>query len=215
LIDAADPRALSLQAVADHCAERIDPACFELFRRALAGGDQRAWACLLAQYSRLVGFWVRQHPRLAECGEEVDYFVNATFARMARAITPDKFGNYEHVGQLIAFLKRCAFTAVIDHARDEQRQPMMLEATGNEAPPAEPPPGDPSDDWRRCIEPRLRGPKERLVAYASWVLDLPPREIIEAWPAEFENVQEIFKVKANLIERLRRDPELRDCLGGG
>ncbi len=210
MIEFPDPSRLSLQAVAEECSQQIEPACFELFRRAIADGEERAWAHIHTQYHRLVGYWVRQHPRLVLCEEDVDHFVNAAFARMARSITPAKFGDYQHVGQLVKFLKLCAFCAVQDHLRQQPEPTAMLGATL--AAPPDPATADELDVWRRCIEPRVKGEQERLVAYGSFVLNVKPRDFPDAWPGRFKGMAEVYQIKANLLERLRRDEGLRRCL---
>jgi len=212
MMETEDCRDLTLDEVAARCAAGAERCCFELFRAALADRDQRAWSHVLAQYGRLVGFWIRRHPRFAESGEELDYFTNAAFARMGRAISPGKFDDFAQLGQLLKFLKRCAFAAVVDFARAADREPPRGDPGRSEPGAQDPLPSAGSEAWQRCIEPRLRNQEEWLVAYASWTLELRPAEILSTWPDRFDTVRTIFQVKANLLERLRRDASLRPCL---
>ena len=45
--------------------------------------------------------------------------------------------------------------------------------------------------------------------YASFYLDLSPREILSEYPDEFSSIKEIYQHKANFLERLERDDELK------
>jgi hypothetical protein len=60
---------------------------------------------------------------------------------------------------------------------------------------------------------RLHDEKERLVIDESFVLGLKPREIYDKYPQKFTDVDEVYKIKQNILARLRRDPELKKLLG--
>ncbi len=60
---------------------------------------------------------------------------------------------------------------------------------------------------------RLVSEQEKKVVYGSFVLALKPREIADEYPGAFHNVGEVYRVKANLMERLRRDSAFRKALG--
>jgi hypothetical protein len=72
--------------LARRCAEEMvcyrrgrpyDPRhCYELFRRALVGRDEEAWAALYSQYQRLMRRWVAHAPG------DPDGLVNQAFERL-------------------------------------------------------------------------------------------------------------------------------------
>jgi hypothetical protein len=49
--------------------------------------------------------------------------------------------------------------------------------------------------------------------YASFALGLKPREIYARSGGLFDDVKEVYRVKENVLARLRRDPELKKILG--
>jgi hypothetical protein len=51
---------------------------------------------------------------------------------------------------------------------------------------------------------------ERLVAHESFALDLKPGEIFERYPLHFADTADVYRVKRNLLDRLRRNPRIRD-----
>jgi hypothetical protein len=46
--------------------------------------------------------------------------------------------------------------------------------------------------------------------YASFHLALSPREILAEFPDEFRDIKEIYQYKANLLERLERDADIKE-----
>jgi hypothetical protein len=48
--------------------------------------------------------------------------------------------------------------------------------------------------------------------YLSFVLDLKPGEIQERHPELFASVDDVYRIKRNVVERLRRSPQIREFL---
>jgi hypothetical protein len=59
----------------------------------------------------------------------------------------------------------------------------------------------------------LHDEKERRVVYGSFVLALKPRELYAQFQDTFRDVNEVYRVKENVLARLRRDAELAELLG--
>ena len=51
-----------------------------------------------------------------------------------------------------------------------------------------------------------------MVAYLSFARDLKPSEIFGRHPRLYESVADVYRIKRNVIERLRRSPEVRAFL---
>jgi hypothetical protein len=66
--------------------------------------------------------------------------------------------------------------------------------------------------WRE-INARVRDEKEHRVVYGSFVLALKPRELYAQFRETFRDVNDVYRVKENVLARLRRDAELREFLG--
>jgi hypothetical protein len=64
-----------------------------------------------------------------------------------------------------------------------------------------------------CLSARLHDEKERRVIYGSFVLNLKPQELQTTYRGTFRDVEEIYRVKQNVLERLRRDPDFRQLFG--
>jgi hypothetical protein len=59
----------------------------------------------------------------------------------------------------------------------------------------------------------MQSEQERRVIYGSFALALKPREIYAQSGELFDDVKEVYRIKENVLARLRRDAELRKLLG--
>ena len=221
-----DFQSLTLAGIAHRCTreteryfarQAYDPRfCYELFRRAFLHRDQRAWEHLYNQYHPLVAGWVRRHPAFPSTDEEADYFVNRALEKMWSALTPEKFGRFEDLKSLLRYLQMCVHSAIIDVVRANE-QPMLdiedekLAALGERRAPAVERAAMDQIQRRQLwqeIGARLHNDKERKVVYGSYVLALKPRELYAQYREMFRDITEVYRVKENVLARLRRDAEL-------
>jgi hypothetical protein len=66
--------------------------------------------------------------------------------------------------------------------------------------------------WRWLSE-QLNDDQEYKVIHSSFVLDLKPREIVAQFPESFQDVQEVYRLKEKVMNRLRRLDELAGFRG--
>jgi DNA-directed RNA polymerase specialized sigma24 family protein len=193
-------------------------SCFELLRRAVASGDQAAWEAIFAQYRGLVLAWVRRHPALSALPEDDDYWVNRTFERFWSAVGPERFGMFTGLAAALRYLKMCAHSVILDAvraqgaARDEPL-PEHLTARGDAADPAAIVGSELAGRalWE-TVRAALSDDDERLVAELCFALDLKPREVYARHPDQFASVADVYRVKRNVLDRLRRNPALAEYL---
>jgi hypothetical protein len=216
---------LTLAGVAHRCAQEselffrrqsYDPRfCFELFRRAILERNQLAWSSLYTQYRPLVAGWVERHSSFATSGEETQYFVNRAFEQMWSALNAEKFARFPDLKALLRYLQMCVHSAIIDSVRGGktvQGEPLDLQGDLGPAGPdvaEEAIEGLHGRELWAWIETQLNDEKERLVLYGSFALALKPREIYTRFAPSFRDVSEVYRVKENVLARLRRAPELR------
>lgn len=195
-----------------------DAFCFEIIRRAVCDRDQRAWAAVFAQYRGMVIAWVRRHPASVSTNEDDEFWVNRTFDRFWTAIGPERFGAFPNMASLLRYLKMCTHSVLLDEARARSVAP-------SEALPAQAAEDIVAPDvadvavgqlavsalWA-AIGAQMQDEAERRVAYLCFVLDLKPREVHERHPELFPTVADVYRIKRNLLDRLRRNPEIRAFL---
>jgi len=193
--------------------------CFELFRRAIEEGNSLAWDLICAQYQALVSGWVNQHHGFATSGEEVAYFVNGAFGKISGTLSADRFHSFTDLGSLLRYLKMCVHSIITDYNRLAEYMELYDLDDAEKEQSEELSPEEQAMDhsknqaiWEAVME-RLHDEKERAVIYGSFVLDLKPQELFDHFPGLFTDVDEIYRVKQNVITRLRRDAAFRKLLG--
>jgi len=195
-----------------------DAFCLEIFRRAVCDRDQQAWVAVFAQYRGMVLAWVRRHPISGSTREGDDYWVNRTFDRFWTAVGPERFGDFPTMAALLRYLKLCAHSVLLDEmrargaARSEELDDRVTEsvetpdvadvAIGQLA----------ADDLWAVIVAELQDEGEREVAYCCFVLDLKPREVRERHPQLYATMDDVYRIKRNVLDRLRRNARIRAFL---
>ncbi len=188
--------------------------------------DPLAWDALYFQYGPLVGRWIQQHPGFDASGEEIQYFTNRAFEKIWAALTPEKFGQFPDLGFLLRYLKMCVHSAISDHNRSAEQavaeQAVRVDLDEEPVLEIRDTAQGPEDRalgriqrlrfWEALNE-RLNDEKERQVIYGSYMLALKPGELIDAFPGAFADADEVYRIKQNVLARLRRDVELGEGAG--
>lgn len=184
--------------------------CLELFRRAIVQHDETAWSSVYSQYTGAVRQWLGLPP------DEADEGIAATFERFWRAINGEKFQRFGSLSAVLQYLKMCAQTVRIDRMR-------ATRSIGREEPLDDSERGLPSGEnveestaarvdavsfWR-AVQDALDDERERKVIYLSYVIGLTPRAICTRHANEFPDVAEVYRLKRNALDRLRRTPEIK------
>lgn len=193
----------------------VDDYGLELLRRAIVLREPRAWEAFFAQYHGMVLAWVRKHPAHATAGEEASYCVHRAFERFWSAVGPAHFQSFGSVAAALKYLKLCVNSVLLDEARARAASQMeSLDAL----------PVDRADaiadaeeeaidrvscaDLWRAIEQKLADEAERAVVYGSFVLDMKPAEILHRHRDLLSSVADVYRIKRNVLQRLRRSPAI-------
>src|SRR5579864_5178451 len=194
-----------------------DCFCLELFRRAIVERNDDAWGSIYQQYAPLVLTWVTQHqsatPLLGQDGSAP--LVNAAFAKFSQALTPAKMQNFDSLAAILKYLKMCVHSVVADEVRS--RQSRQYEET-LELIEHEPAADDPADDvvanisaqslWQ-VIQEELNSEDERVLICLAYVQGMKPSEISSLHNRLFPTVEDVYRIKRNVLERLRRNRRLQ------
>jgi hypothetical protein len=196
---------------------RDDAYCFELFARAVVQRDDAAWAAIMAQYRGIVLASVGQHAASALVHEGDDYWVTQAFARFWSAVGPNRFDRFPDLPALLKYLKLCVHSVLMDELRARRAAPTSIDEVPETTPT--------QDDDERAVMGRLAGQQlwqavqselqnqnERIVAQLSFLRGLKPGEIYERHPTRYTDVGDVYRIKRNIVERLRRNPEIRAFL---
>jgi hypothetical protein len=200
--------------------------CFELFRRAICNRDDEAWSTICEQYKPMVAdWWVRPRLKLKASDEDaekiIEKVVYRTYQKFWSALDPHKFSNFQNLKSLLAYLKMCVNSVIVDQSRLAGPRSRDVDVDGLENKLRDPGPApeqmvigyEGRQKFWDTIVARLHDETERLVVDQSFVLALKPREIYNKFPDKFTDVDEVYKIKQNVLARLRRDSEFQKFLG--
>jgi DNA-directed RNA polymerase specialized sigma24 family protein len=164
--------------------------------------------------ARWVAKWMGKHPDFPLIDEEAQDFIAQAFERFWISFTPVKFDKSGSLAAVLSYLQMCVNGAMMDTWRKQRHRQFEQETQEETEAPVEtePTPEDllqKSEFWE-LIKKKSKDPREYAVAYASYSLDLSPREILVEYPDLFADINEVYKFKANFLDRLERDEEIRE-----
>ena len=201
-----------------HGEDRDDAYCFEIFQRAVVTRDDDAWEAIVAQYRGIVLAYVSQHTAAALLHEADDYWINRAFQRFWGAVGADRFGRFPDLPALLKYLKLCVHSVLMDEIRSRRAaSAASLDDVPDSLPSSTTAEGSALGElageqlWE-VIKRELQDEAEEKVVFLSFARDLKPAEIAERYPNLFAGVSDVYRVKRNVIERLRRSAEIRAFL---
>jgi len=195
--------------------------CLELFRRAIFQKDEIAWDAIYHQYEKQVSHWIRSHPSWGSTGETEDYFINLVFARFWKAMTPEKFSHFTALKEILRYLKICVHSVIIDYVRARARITPDADATyvTPASKKAQPDVHILNNLQQSALlahmQQYLHNEQERHIFECCIVLGLKPGEVYKLNPHIYTNVADVYRIKGNLLRRLRRDENLKLLLKNG
>ena len=207
-------REMSLSTLAAQCLRELDhyrrgEPCtdaygLELLHRAIIQSDQEAWAWVQHCFGGMVQGWLRRHPkREVACHlESEENYVAQTFERFWQATTFNQRVEFSTLAAALQYLRASLNGAILDMLRayarpgeislPEPGEPLVEDSTDN------------SEVWE-SLRMILSNPREQRVAYLLFHCGLKPREIIRFCPLEWSDVQEIYRLRRAIMERVLRN----------
>ncbi len=214
------PTDMSSSALADRCMREIsnyrrgeacnDQYCLEMFRRAMQEQDDGVWSLLVERFDEYMLGLFRRHVR-REAASRLDSpenYVARAFERFWLAAMHNQQLQFTTLAAALCYLRSCLNGAIMDTLRTYSRaKEVVLPEPGF---PDEPAVEDPEEEDQRLweiIQDMLPKERERRLAYLLFHCNLKPREIVRRCPQEFSEVQEIYRLRRNIVERLLRDSD--------
>ena len=172
---------------------------YELFRRAIVERDEQAWIESATRYRPLLAAWASRCSASAALTESYDDLADQAFARAWSALSPERFASFPTLAALLAYMRACVTTTVIDHARSELSRERMEQAI--QADEVATPEQLIMDQFQRqeiwrLAETAVASEQERVVLRETFVYDLPPRAILRRHPDLFANAHAIYTPSA-------------------
>jgi RNA polymerase sigma factor (sigma-70 family) len=207
-------------------AQEAEASGLALFRLALEEGDQGAWEAIVSRYRNLVLDWTRRSLRAPIPREHEEDWVTRAFERFWLAVGPEG-SRFRDLPAALQYLKLCVRSVVLDDVRArravdlepledlDERRITGRPGAARSAPDVESVVFDrmgSRDLWQTILE-TLSDSDERLVIYLSFVQGMKPAEIATSQSGAFASTADVYRIKRNAIERLRRAPRLLARLG--
>lgn len=211
-------QALSVSALVEQCQQEIqayrrgEPSNgaygLELLHRAIMQGDQAAWQGLQQCLGEMVRGWLRCHPaRAAACRwESEENYVALAFERFWQATVQQQLA-FETFAGALAYLRASLHGALLDTLRAYSRpNEVSLPEAGEPGEPYGEDQTDSSEVWE-ILQTMLPNAREQRLAYLLYHCGLKPREIVRFCPQEWSDIQEIYRLRRNIMERLLRNAD--------
>ena len=186
---------------------------YELFRRAIVEGDEQAWSTIAARYRKLMIAWATHCSAAYATGELCEHLADQAFARAWMALSAEQFSAFPNLAAILAYLRRCVTTTVIDAARSRAYYERAFGDGAIEGGASVSTEQDVLERIERLafwqlINSLTRTEAERVVLYERFVLDLAPRIILKRHSALFQDIAAVYAAIRNLCDRLRRHKQL-------
>jgi DNA-directed RNA polymerase specialized sigma24 family protein len=192
--------------------EATESEGYRLFQRAIMDRDEDAWAESVARYRPLLIAWASARSAALPTAERCDDIADQAFARAWRALMSAQFASFPNLAALLGYLRACVNATMIDFARAEETQRRAVRRLDSgTAASAEQLVLDQieREELWRIVAREITNAQEHIVLVESFVLHLPPRAIQARHPDRFADVWPIYQAKRNLLDRLRRNLDLR------
>lgn len=192
--------------------------CLELLHRALVEGMDEAWHVVEQCFTEPIQHWIHNHPYrdIALLRDSEENYLAQTFTRFWYAMREQHLAFtslYAALSYLRATLNGVIMDTLRSYLRTRSREVPLPEPGLYNEPWAEEVPE--SQSLWKSLQKLLVNERERRLFSLLYYCGLKPREVVIRCPGEFADVQEIYRINANIIDRFRRNREqLRYLLGG-
>lgn len=180
----------------------------ELLRRALIEQTDEGWAAFQQCFGETVRIWLHSHPGsdvvLRRDSEE--NYIAQTFARFWFAIRDQRL-EFSTLPAALRYLHATLNGLLTDTLRSHLRQRIWEVPLPEPGWPDEPGAEDAfeSEQLWEGIQKLLVNEREKRIFFLLYGCGLKPREVVLRCPQEFDDVQGIYRLNTNIIDRLRRN----------
>ena len=209
-------RNMSVSALAVFCLREINSHrrgetqdiqyCLELFYRARVQHDEAALEALRQCFSEVVRDWVRHHPQKEVlCRFESEaYYSDLAFERFWQTVMHLEDLEFGILTVALAYLQTSLNAVILDTLRTYSQSSKVAFLETDDAGELVVENDEHGGLLWEIIQRMLPDQREQRVAYLLFHCGLQPGEIVRGNPQEFSDVQEVARVRRNIIARLVR-----------
>jgi hypothetical protein len=213
------PQDMCLSALADCCMSEVnnyqkgehsdDQFGIELFRRALTERDPLAWEFVQQCFHNIMLGWMRIHPmrKVAIQFDSDENYVVQAFTRFWQAAAVNQNIEFRSLAAALRYLRATLNATILDTLRAYSRaRETPLPEPGESGELIAREQDDGLELWE-VIRHLIPDERQQRVAYLLFHCRLKPREIVHHCSEEFSDVQEIYRLRRNIFERLLRNAD--------
>jgi hypothetical protein len=181
----------------------------ELLRRATIENSYEAWESMQCCFDGLVHGWLRRHPkrRLASRFESEENYIAQAFERFWQATTLHQRMEFRTLGAALQYLRACLNGVVLDMLRTYVRpEEVSLPEPGKPGEPFAEDDSEINDVWY-VLQTIFSDARELRLAYLLFYCGLKPGEIVRFCSEEWSDVQEIYRLRHNIMDRIVRNAD--------
>lgn len=171
-----------------------------LFRLAIVERNQEAWSAIYTLYIAQVVAWVLRSRSYPLQDENADILAVDAFGRFWHAVTPERFVTFPSLAALLAYLRLCATSEVIDRVRISP--PATCNLTMHQASPDVLTPRIGGMAVWNEVRAVIQSRDEAIAIYELFVEQRPPRVIQHRNPDVFPNVHAVYVTRRRILQRL-------------
>ena len=179
-----------------------DTYCVELIRRATLQNDQDAWQAVQQYLNETVRGWLDSHPQKERACrmESEEHYVTQAFERFFQATVHEQMV-FSTLADALPTLRMYLNSALLDALRTSSRSCEIILSRRSEAKHSGETSSKQSEVWEMLIN-ILPDKREQRLVYLLFHCGLKPRDIVHTYPQEFQDVEEISRLRLRLIQRL-------------
>jgi hypothetical protein len=183
--------------------ELLEASYLELLRRASTHGDLQAWAAFQQSLEDTVLTWLHEHPVCeAACRLQSErHFVALAFERLRQAAVQGQV-ICETLSEVLMFLRASLNGAILETLRVSEHPGAVSSPQSD----VEDRPNR-SEIWD-TLQARLSNQREQRLAHLLYHCGMEPAEIVHCCPQEWSDVQEIYRLRRTILERILNNANL-------
>jgi hypothetical protein len=190
--------------------EYHDRYWLEMFCRALKENDQCIQKWLQQKFSAIIINWMHNHAKgnLAYRLHSKEYYIIETFRSFWSTLREQQEFELESMADVLSHLYVSMNGVILETLRNDmspQATQIRSTGSGSEVLSNE---NDYGQEIWGLIESQLANAHERRIAYLLFQCALKPVEIVESFPDEFKNVNEISRIRRNVMDFLLRGDQI-------
>lgn len=191
--------------------EKFEMSSLNLLRCALAQSDEDAWTGFQQCLEETVLTWLHRHSgKEPACrGLCEKHLVAQVFERFRQSAIQEQM-EFETLASVLIYLQANLLGVILDTLRTISRPGAVLSPVPGQV--GEPRLADQIDSneiWE-ALQTLMLNARERRLVYLLYHCGLRPREILHFCPQEWSDIQEIYRLRRNILERLLAFEEERN-----